>query len=260
MKTVNDPMRLHGHTYWSGKKQFQLDSDTYEEWVMFVVESGTFQFRIAQFEGLAASGDVVLCPPYTAFERKVISPLSFHFIRMKGETKLNIPGGLMHLKQRSRVLENARQLRRYALDASEWGWQVRDHMAQDLWLQILLEHETKQEQNRMHTNPETEQMFKVKAYISEHAFTSMKLKHIASHFHLTPVQLTRQFKETFGQKPIDYLTELRIGKATHLLCSTDWTLDGIAEACGYENGFYLSRVFTRHMKMRPSEFRKQNQV
>jgi AraC-like DNA-binding protein len=37
---------------------------------------------------------------------------------------------------------------------------------------------------------------------------------------------------------------------------TEYTLDHIARLCGYENGFYFSRVFTHYSKVNPSQYRK----
>ncbi|MNW10668.1 DNA-binding transcriptional regulator AraC [compost metagenome] len=44
--------------------------------------------------------------------------------------------------------------------------------------------------------------------------------------------------------------------ACSLLTGTTFSLDTIAEACGYETGFYLSRIFTKKMGMSPSAYRK----
>ncbi|WP_436244961.1 AraC family transcriptional regulator [Paenibacillus sp. LjRoot56] len=41
-----------------------------------------------------------------------------------------------------------------------------------------------------------------------------------------------------------------------LLQETTLTLEKIAEACGYASGYYFSRVFSLHMSMSPSQYRK----
>ncbi|MCZ8523462.1 helix-turn-helix domain-containing protein [Paenibacillus mucilaginosus] len=49
-------------------------------------------------------------------------------------------------------------------------------------------------------------------------------------------------------------------RARTLLLETSLTLDEIADRCGYENGFYLSRIFSRKMRVPPSVYRKIHRV
>ncbi|MGO4275503.1 helix-turn-helix domain-containing protein, partial [Paenibacillus sp. TAF58] len=51
-------------------------------------------------------------------------------------------------------------------------------------------------------------------------------------------------------------TLLRLQRAKSLLIDTDHTIDHIAEQCGYQNGFYLSRIFTAKLKISPSVYRR----
>ncbi|MNI77000.1 HTH-type transcriptional activator RhaR [compost metagenome] len=60
--------------------------------------------------------------------------------------------------------------------------------------------------------------------------------------------------------PSDFVRSLRIRKAAGLLLDTDLTLNQIASRCGFENGFYLSRVFAQSMGMSPSKYRELNRV
>jgi transcriptional regulator GlxA family with amidase domain len=60
--------------------------------------------------------------------------------------------------------------------------------------------------------------------------------------------------------PSDLVRSLRIRKAAGLLLDTELTLDQIAARCGYESGFYLSRVFSKSMNMSPSKYRELNRV
>ncbi|MDF2721147.1 MAG: hypothetical protein K0Q59_822 [Paenibacillus sp.] len=58
--------------------------------------------------------------------------------------------------------------------------------------------------------------------------------------------------------PSKYLTSLRLEKAKKLLAETNWTLDQISGSCGYQNGFYLSRVFKANCLVTPNQYRKEH--
>ncbi|MGO4544192.1 hypothetical protein AB4Z29_05300 [Paenibacillus sp. 2TAB23] len=58
------------------------------------MESGSFSYRIAEIEGTARMGDVVVCPPGFPFHRSVIHALSFHFIGFSLDSVSNDEFGL----------------------------------------------------------------------------------------------------------------------------------------------------------------------
>jgi AraC-like DNA-binding protein len=79
---------------------------------------------------------------------------------------------------------------------------------------------------------------------------------IADFLHIHPAHLTRRFQQVFGLTPSRYIVVTRMEKAKDLLSQTEYTIDHIARMCGYENGFYFSRVFTQFSKVNPSQYRK----
>ena len=56
--------------------------------------------------------------------------------------------------------------------------------------------------------------------------------------------------------PMQYIQSLRMANAQNLLESTEYNITEIAEAVGYDNPLYFSRLFHKHMGMSPSEYRK----
>ncbi|MDF2723961.1 MAG: hypothetical protein K0Q59_3636, partial [Paenibacillus sp.] len=52
----------------------------------------------------------------------------------------------------------------------------------------------------------------------------------------------------------------RLQKVCNLLTETDQTLEQIAEQCGFQTAYYLSRVFTKEMNTSPSRYRINHRV
>ncbi len=84
-----------------------------------------------------------------------------------------------------------------------------------------------------------------------------KLAEIAS---LTPNYFHRAFKKIFGITPFEYMLKKRLDKAKRLLTSTMLSVAEIAEAAGYENSYYFSRMFKKHTGRTPTQIRKNSPV
>ena len=67
------------------------------------------------------------------------------------------------------------------------------------------------------------------------------------------------FKELFvskyGMPPVKYLTYLRIEYAKELLITGRHSIEETAEMCGYENVYYFSTVFKKHVGVSPSKYK-----
>jgi AraC-like DNA-binding protein len=150
---------------------------------------------------------------------------------------------------------NCRYLRANALDASSHTRKWKNHVLEDLLFLywnggsrgIIIE-----QTNRV-SDPLVQGALH---YFQEHACDPMSIKETALRLGLSPVQFTRRFQTAAGTTPIRYVTSLRLKKAQTLLLETNYTLDNIAEKCGYLNGFYFSRVFSAQKHMSPSQYRK----
>lgn len=264
---MNIPERmpeLITHTYWHKKAQFLLDSDTYVSWVLFAVEEGVFEFGIQNDYGTAQFGDVVICPPHVAFYRNTTAPLSFHAITFDfpdGEPDVLQkwhPNKKIRLPQNERLAGNYEQLRLVGQLPTYFknNRELKQHYFLDLWLMTIREHRLFPE---VDTTEGSDLLIRqIAAYLKEHAHRTLEIQKVASEFSLTPVQMIRRFKAVYHLNPLQYLTSIRLKKACSLLLQTDWKLDVIAGHCGYENGYYLSRVFSKHMGLSPSSYRMQS--
>lgn len=97
---------------------------------------------------------------------------------------------------------------------------------------------------------------KVAAYITEHFKEPITLHEAAQMAYLEDSYFSRLFKKYTGFGFAEYLTQLRIGKATELLLSTELSVSEIAEACGFSGGNYFGDVFRRFCGCSPLEYRK----
>jgi AraC-like DNA-binding protein len=255
--------RLH---YWRRKAHFLLVVDCYQGWVVFAVEEGRFSYEIGPERGEAGFGDLVICPPGTAFRRQVITPMSFHFIEFfwqgpDGRVRVAneaFPTGKISLQDGARLRSSYAHLRALAQQTDALSRHLKDQLLYDLW--CLYRSESHPVRNLPALVAEDPLMQRASRYLQQHAYEALSMRALAATLSLSPVQLTRRFRAAYGLTPSTYLTALRMQKVRTLLLETDLTLEEIAQRCGYENCFYLSRVFFKNMQLSPSHFRKRYRV
>ena len=70
----------------------------------------------------------------------------------------------------------------------------------------------------------------------------------------------RRFRKATGYTPIDYVQEIRLSRAKHLLEQTSKAIDAIAGDVGYENPAYFRRLFKRKVGITPGAYRRKFNV
>ncbi len=66
----------------------------------------------------------------------------------------------------------------------------------------------------------------------------------------------RRFKSATGMTPIEYVLNLRIEEAKHLLETGSESVESVAELVGYQDASFFSRNFKKKVGLTPSQYRK----
>lgn len=92
-------------------------------------------------------------------------------------------------------------------------------------------------------------------YIKENYTKNITLVDIAEYVHISPAYFSRLFKNETNYSVTDYITNLRMEEAYHLLKNSDLTIAEISDKLGYENPNYFSRVYKKHKNESPRSAR-----
>jgi len=84
----------------------------------------------------------------------------------------------------------------------------------------------------------------------------LSVKQVADHIKIDRTYLYRLFKEETGLSIIDYINSRRISRAETLLINKEFSVKDVAEAVGFSDQMYFSRVFKKFKGMSPTAFRK----
>lgn len=113
--------------------------------------------------------------------------------------------------------------------------------------------------NRTFTNDidssESRRIQKVIDYLDSNFQKDISLTDVAKHVGMTDVSFSRFMKKRTGKNFIEYLNDLRLGFASHLLVNTNEYVSEIAFKCGFDNLSNFNRIFKKRKGITPSEFR-----
>jgi len=82
------------------------------------------------------------------------------------------------------------------------------------------------------------------------------ISQIAEHFYISKYHLCRVFKSAMKLTVIEYLNQIRIRNACHLLESSLYDISHISQLCGFNSVAYFSNVFHKLKGCSPSQYRK----
>lgn len=95
-----------------------------------------------------------------------------------------------------------------------------------------------------------------KQYVQMHYMDPISLDEVAGVVHLNASYFSVAFKKEVGMNFIDYLIACRIDAAKAMLKTTNESMAVIAEKIGYTDTKYFSKLFTKTVGIKPSEYRK----
>lgn len=84
-------------------------------------------------------------------------------------------------------------------------------------------------------------------WVREHLDATISLDVVADALATTTRTLTRRLNGVLGKTPVEYIQDLRVERAVHLLKTTRLTVDRIAEQVGYADGHTLRTLLRRRI-------------
>ncbi|MFO0826415.1 MAG: AraC family transcriptional regulator [Gemmataceae bacterium] len=99
-------------------------------------------------------------------------------------------------------------------------------------------------------------MLKVVAFVTARYQEPIEVADLAAEVGLSVSQLQREFVRHFGITPTDYVREVRIGMARHLLETSDLPVSRVALNCGFYDQSHFNRHFKSLTGLAPRQYRQ----
>jgi AraC family transcriptional regulator of arabinose operon len=97
--------------------------------------------------------------------------------------------------------------------------------------------------------------YRMKHYIEAHATSAITLEQVALHVGLSVSRAVHLFKSVFDQSMMQHTIEVRLAIAKERILYSSFSLEQIAESCGYASYSYFHRMFRAHFGISPKAYR-----
>ncbi|MFD1885161.1 AraC family transcriptional regulator [Paenibacillus wenxiniae] len=100
-------------------------------------------------------------------------------------------------------------------------------------------------------------VLELQQYLEEHYTEPITLDDLAKKYAVNKFQLSRDFKQHIGLPPIEYLINIRINTAKHMLRYSDKSIQQIASEVGIYNVSHFINLFKARVDCTPLAYRKE---
>ena len=219
--------------------------------IFALVKSGSFEVTSPYGKHIVEANEGFLFKKNIYYQRRVITPVTLYLFRYKSTNDIFDREHII-FSDKERILSTLKMLE--ILDTGEIkdDFEYRKNFFNDLITQFHLENHI-ENSNRSENDELIELAIET---IVSNLHKKLVLSEISTVTKLSYIQFLRRFKQYTGISPSDYIITKRLQKAKSLLCDTDLQIKEIATVCGFENEYYFSNFFKKHMGSSPSIFRK----
>lgn len=92
-------------------------------------------------------------------------------------------------------------------------------------------------------------------YFEANYMKDISLYTLSKNMYLSPVYISKVFKELMGDSPINHLIKIRLSKSKELLEDDSLSIKTIAKMVGYDDPYYFSKLFKKHYGVSPTKIR-----
>lgn len=237
--------------------------------------SGKGKYQVDGNEYDVSAGDLVICNPGVMHTHVVTNPKEPTIEFISGFTDFhfkNMSPNSIEPENGNCILHTEGELRQemsmhcYAMIAEKEGNQVgryfmfKTHLMQMLLLiarEITDVEKPDQKSYNFESYNKSYAVNRIINYLNENYEHKISLEQIAHNMYLSPVYISKIFKEETGESPINYLIKIRLEKAKDVLLNgQDGSIKNIANQVGYDDVYHFSKLFKKYYGISPLYYRK----
>lgn len=94
------------------------------------------------------------------------------------------------------------------------------------------------------------------SYMQANLNKIISIKEMATYVKLSESHFSKIFRNKTGTSPLDYFINLKMQEAIRLLTNQSLKIKEVAYKLGYNDPYYFTRIFTKHIGSSPGSFIK----
>lgn len=233
------------------RENFVFEHFTADDHILALSESGTYTFddgcgtiEVNPFEAVFFEKDI-------PFFRKTVTPVTLHLFRFKSDEKIF---DCHHIKfnNTERIESTINLLKKLNRSISlQNDFSCKSALFSDIINLYKIENADRITKSGI-LDPLIESSID---FMGKNYHNKISLTDISDALGISYVHFSRRFKVAMGITPFEYLANLRLTQAQHLLTTTSLSIREIAPLCGFENEYYFSNFFKKYKNISPSKIR-----
>ena len=104
---------------------------------------------------------------------------------------------------------------------------------------------------------ENDRLKKIVAYMKINLHKNISVGELAETFHCSSSNIYKIFKSNLDSSPKDFFIHLKMERARRYLTQSNLKVKEVGLKLGYEDQYYFSRIFARHVGLSPANYRKE---
>jgi len=234
---------------------YQTKRDRFEQFLFMYVKKGRMEVHYKSHKFIANEGSFIFLDCYHSHLYKALEETQFDWIHFNGNSSREYFEYLFQKHGCVFSLENYGDIPDFMnriLSMMETD-KVDEHATSILIHRIL--YELAKISN--HANHSLEETIKnAVTFIEEHYSKDITLNDIADHVKISPYHFSRIFKKQTSYTPHQYLINYRINNAKKLLYSSSYSINEIANLCGFNSVSHFVTTFRNHTNFSPKKYRE----
>lgn len=230
------------------RDKFIIENGFHTRDAIIIVLAGEFECVILGKRFHAGPGDICVFHGGSVFRRRVLQPIRCVYLQFE-PFPMPLPAGLLETADPERTANTVRHLAEAVMAEDRV---LTEHFIRDI---LLLHRSTEAEASV--SDPIVAGCLRI---FGQRFASRLSLEELANRYSITKQGLIQKFRRVTGKTPMEHLAAIRLAHSKQLLRDTILPVGEIARRCGFENVYYFSNFFKRMTGVRPSDYRKLNDL
>ncbi len=253
---------LQGVGYYPKAAGHQMTRQNHDDHLLLFCHSGKGMIQVGRQSQTVSKGDLVLLPQGTPhhYQADTQDPWSLYWVHFAGQQSqafvdhLALPAStyVIPLGQHPKLISDFDAL--LAIRATGYNMNAFIHGAQVLkqmltYLALLATHRIRQTGHFL-------DLQSIQTIMEEQLAGNIDLDALADQANLSKFHFIKRYKALTGYSPIQHFIHLKIERACYLLDISNQSINAVAQALGYDDAHYFSRLFRKVTGVSPSQYRQ----